>query len=180
MNRKPIYVLDATPIIYFAKIGKLDLILDICDARITVEVYSETVEKGGEHADSVKIKDAIRRGKMKVYGVKRERIVKALLRHAEIHLGEAETIAASKELDGLAVIDEEEARTIARMYGVRTAPGTLFLLFRLLRLKKMDVSDAEVMLTDLVTSGLYLDSRTLQGKRKAAKISREQESTVNL
>lgn len=25
MNKKPIYVLDATPIIYFAKIGKLEL-----------------------------------------------------------------------------------------------------------------------------------------------------------
>jgi len=161
MNKKPIYVLDATPIIYFAKIGKLELVLDICDAYITREVYSETVERGGGCADSVIIKDAVRRRRMKVYEIKQGMIVKALLRHAEIHPGEAETIAASKELDGIGVIDDEEARTIARTYGVKCVPGTLFLLFRLLQLKKIDKDDAEGMLADLIASGLYLDSRTL-------------------
>jgi len=34
-----------------------------------------------------------------------------------------------KELDGLAVVDEKEARMLARIYGIRSALGTLFLLF---------------------------------------------------
>lgn len=98
---------------------------------------------------------------MKVNEIKQRKVVKALLRHAEIHPGEAETIAASKELDGFGVIDDEEARVIARTYGVKSVPGTLFLLFRLLQLKKIDEDDAEGMLADLIASGLYLDSRTL-------------------
>jgi len=69
----------------------------------------------------------------------------------------------------------QRARTIARTYWVRTAPGKLFLLFRLLRLKKMDVSDAEGMLADLVTSGLYLDPRTLLRAKEKLQRYRERQ-----
>ena len=84
-----------------------------------------------------------------------------LLRHAEIHRGEAETLAAARELDGTVVVDEEEARMIARIYGIRTAPGTLFLLFQLLSLGKMNVDEADETLSSLVAAGLYLDPKTL-------------------
>lgn len=160
-SRKPIYVLDATAIIHFAKVGKLRLIFDVCDVYITREVYSETVKKDGKYPDSLIIKDAVDRGVLKVYGVREKMLVKALSRHPEIHVGEAETLAAAKELDGLAVIDEKEARTIAKIYGIRSAPGTLFLLFRLLKLKKISVEDADETLSDLIASGLYLDPKTL-------------------
>jgi predicted nucleic acid-binding protein len=159
-DRKPIYVLDATAIIHFAKVGKLNLFSDICDAYITKEVYSETVERV-RYPDSLVIKDIVEGGGLMVYDVKDKRIVEALLRHTEIHAGEAETLAAAKELDGLAVIDEKEARTLARIYGIRSAPGTLFLLFRLLKLGKLDVEEADETLNNLVSSGLYLDPKTL-------------------
>jgi len=160
-SKRPPYVLDATAVIHFAKIGKLRLITDICDAHITREVYHETVEVDEGQPDSLVIKDAVDHGELKVYDVVEKRLVKALLRHSEIHPGEAETLAAAKELGGLAVIDEKEARAIASIHGIRAAPGTLFLLFRLLKLEKIGVEEAEEALTDLITSGLYLDSKTL-------------------
>jgi len=160
-SKKPIYVLDATAVIHFAKVSKLKLIFDVCDAYITREVYSETVEKDGKYPDSLIIKDTVDRKELKVYDVREKRFVKTLLRHPEIHVGEAETLAAAKELDGLAVVDEKEARTIARIYGIRSAPGTLFLLFRLLKLEKISVDDADKTLSALIASGLYLDLKTL-------------------
>lgn len=160
-NRRPIYVLDATAVIYFAKVGKLKLIFDICDAYITREVYSETVERDGKYPNSLLIKDTVDRGELRVYDVKGKRFVKALARHPEIHAGEAETLAAARELRGLAVIDEKEARSLARIYGIKTAPGTLFLLFRLLRLEKINVDEADETLSNLIASGLYLDAKTL-------------------
>ena len=159
-GRKPIYVLDATAIIHFAKVGKLNLVCDICDAYITEEVYSETVESG-RYPDSLIIRDVVDGGGLRVYDIKDKRAVEALSRHPEIHVGEAETLAAAKELDGLAVIDEKEARTLARIYGIRSAPGTLFLLFRLLSLEKMDAEDVDETLNNLIDSGLYLDPKTL-------------------
>jgi predicted nucleic acid-binding protein len=76
-------------------------------------------------------------------------------------MGEAETLAAAKELNGLAIVDEAEARTIAKAYGIRTRTGTLFLLFRLLAPKRIEPTECERMLDELVQSGLYIDSRTL-------------------
>jgi len=159
-GREPIYVLDATAIIHFAKVGKLHLVSDICEAYITKEVYSETVEGGG-YPDSLIIRDVVDDGGLRVYDVEDERALEVLLRHPEIHAGEAEALAAAKELDGLAVIDEEEARSLARIYGIRSAPGTIFLLFRLLNLERMDAEEADETLSRLIASGLYLDPKTL-------------------
>lgn len=163
---KPTYLLDATATIHFAKINLLNLIFEISNPYITQEVYRETVERGNAYPDALVIKDAIETGKLKVYQIKNQKLLNPLLRHPEIHLGEAETIAAAQELDGIAVIDEKEARVIADLYKVETAPGCLFLLFRLLKLNKITISQAEKALEKLLASGLYLDPLTLTKARQ--------------
>ncbi len=129
---KPPCILDATATIHFVKISLLNLILEICDAYITEEVYREAVERGNTDPDALVIKDAIEIGKLKVFKIKDQKLLNAILRHSEIHDGEAETIAAAQELNGTAIIEEEEAKVIADLYEVESSPGCLFLLFRLL------------------------------------------------
>jgi len=101
------------------------------------------------------------RGKLRIYNIRNRGLVRALQRHPEIHLGEAETIAVAKELNAFAVIDEVEARAVARTYGVKTRTGTLFLLFKLRSLGRIDARACERILDELVESGLYIDSHTL-------------------
>jgi predicted nucleic acid-binding protein len=160
-SSRPIYVLDATPIIHFAKINRLTVVLAICEAYITREVYRETVERGQGRPDATVIQDAVERGELRVYDVRDRNIVKTFQRHPEIHMGEAETLAAAKELGAFAIVDEAEARTVAKTYGVKTRTGTLFLLFRLFALRRIDSADCERTLDELVESGLYIDSHTL-------------------
>jgi predicted nucleic acid-binding protein len=160
-SSRPIYVLDATPIIHFAKIDRLTLVLGICEAYATREVYRETVERGQGRPDATVIQDAVERAELKVYDVRDRNLVKMFQRHPEIHMGEAETLAAAKELNAFAIVDEAEARTIAKAYGVKTRTGTLFLLFRLLALKRIEFAECERTLDELVESGLYIDSHTL-------------------
>ena len=157
----PKYVLDATPIIHFSKINKIKLVLSICEAYMTREVYRETVEHAEGKPDAATILDAVERGELKVYDVGNRNLLRLLQRHPEIHSGEAETLAAAKELDAFAIIDEAEARAVAKTYGIRIRAGTLFLLFRLLALRKIDIPETEQLLDDLVESGLYVDSHTL-------------------
>ena len=166
MSKRPSYVLDATPIIHFAKISKLGLILSMCEAYITREVYAEAAERGQGRPDSMTIREAVERGELRVYDVRDRSAVKRLLRHRELHLGEAETMAAAKELNAYAVIDEAEARVVAKTYGVKTRTGTLFLLFRLLAKGLIDGATCEKLLDELVESGLYIDSRTLIRARR--------------
>jgi len=174
-SSEAVYALDATAIIHFAKIEKLSLILGICKAYIAREAYRETVERGEAKPDAMVIRDAIERGKLNVYDVRDRSLVRALQRHPEIHMGEAETLVAAKELDAPAIVDEAEARVIAKTYGVTTRTGTLFLLFKLLSLKRIDATECEGILDELVESGLYIDSRTLiRARQKIERKSLEQ------
>jgi predicted nucleic acid-binding protein len=154
-------VLDATPLIHFAKIDELTNALSICKAYMAREVYRETVERGRGKPDALVILGAVESQALNVYDVRDRGSVTKFLRHREIHLGEAETLAAAKELDAFAIIDEAEARAVANAYGVKYRTGTLFLLFRLLTQKKIDAEECESMLDKLVRSGLYVDSGTL-------------------
>lgn len=156
-NLKPIYVLNATPVIHFSKIGKLNQILDLCKAYIAEEVFLEVVERGNRYPDSLSIKEAINKGNLKVYQIKNQNYVKLLLRFPEIHKGEAETLIAAKELNGVAIIDDNNARIIAKILNIKAETGCLFLLFRLLKLKKINKIQAKKMLEDLIGSGLYLN-----------------------
>ena len=59
-----------------------------------------------------------------------------------------------------AIIDDKEARSVVELYDIRTHPGTLYVLFRLVAVRKLDAKVAEEKLDRMVDAGLYLDSRT--------------------
>ena len=159
LSGKPVYVFDATPVIHYVKIGKLGLVSGICEAVLVGEVYKEVTM--GEYPDAYLVKDLLEQGVLKVIDVVDRSTVDALLRFPGIHLGEAETLAVAKLLNGLAVLDDAEARAVAQVYGINAALGSLFLLFKLISSGVVDVEEAEDMLESLVNHGLYLDSRTL-------------------
>ena len=124
-------------------------------------LYRETVERGEGRPDAITIRDAIERRDLKVYEFRNRGLLKVFQRHLEIHMGEAKTLAAAKELDAYAVVDEAEARAVAKTYGLKRRTGTLFLLFKLLSLEQIEASECETILDELVESGLHIDSRTL-------------------
>ena len=164
MNNKPIYILDATPVIHFARIGKINHIPMICQPVIVESVYKETTRE--EYADGLIVKDHVDSETIKVYKAEDRGDVEALLRTKGIHLGEAETLAAAKSLDCTAIMDDSEARAVAEVYGIKAAPGTLILLFKLLSQKIISIEEAEDMLVKLVRNGLYLDSKTILRARE--------------
>ncbi len=159
LSGKPICVLDATPVIHYAKAGRLGLISEVCEPVIVGAVYREV--SAGDYPDALLVRDLVDNGSIQVCIVKDRVVVDALLRFPEIRLGEAETLVASRLLDGLAVVDDSAARAIADVFGYSVARGSLFLLFKLLSDGVLNVSEADELLGLLVENGLYLDSRTL-------------------
>jgi len=121
--------------------------------------------------DVMAIRDAAGRGKFKIHDVRQRRLVDALLTHPEIRGGEAETLAVARELNAFATVDEAEARVGSRNYAIKTRTGTLFLLFKLLTLRRIGPEECLRILDELVDSGLYADSLTLRRARQ--KIQRE-------
>jgi predicted nucleic acid-binding protein len=156
---KPRHVFDSTPLIYLAKTSLLEAALDSCEAYTTKSVVNETTENTA-YPDAITIKDSIEKGLIKIHSPGEAKI-KALSRHPEIHLGEAEVLVSSEELGAYAIIDDKEARSVAELYNIRTRPGTLYILFRLVAVGKLGKEEAEEKLDQMVNAGLYLDPRTL-------------------
>jgi predicted nucleic acid-binding protein len=156
---KPRHVFDSTPLIYLAKTSLLEAALESCEAYTTKSVMRETTENT-DYPDAITIKDSIERGQLRIHSPG-EAKVKALTRHTELHLGEAEVLASAEELGAYAIIDDKEARSVAELYDIRTRPGTLYVLFRLVAVGELDPRTAEEKLDQMVDAGLYLDPRTL-------------------
>lgn len=119
-------ILNATPLIIFGKIDKLDLLENVF-GRIVIcsEVYTEVVQKGIEinapdaylvreliDASRIEVKELSQKGK-KVYE-KIKRIYK------QLDKGEAETIAlVLQEGEKEVLMDEDIGRKIARLHGIK-------------------------------------------------------------
>lgn len=117
-------VSNATPIIAFSRINRLDLFHEITgDIMIPQEVFKELYEH--ERADVPVLK---RSRWIKVKKVRAQADVKLLL--PSLDKGEAEVIILSKELGaGLVVIDELTARKVAIMMGLPVIGSVGLLLY---------------------------------------------------
>jgi len=153
-------VLDATPLIHLTKAGLLEATLGSFEVIVAERVLDE-VTRGEAHPDAVIIRAAADDGRIKVHKPHDGDMVRALMRHREIHRGEAETMSTAIELGVAAVMDNGVAWAVAKLYGVPTKPGALYILFMLVSLGLLDPGDAEDRLDQMVKTGLYLDSRTL-------------------
>jgi predicted nucleic acid-binding protein len=152
---------DAGPLIHLAKIGLLNLLREtFTTITIPSEVRAEVVERGKEKgfADAFLIEEAIQNGWIKVVDVKIPDEFLELCHRAGVDKGEAEALRYAKEKGGLALLDDESPRDLARSLGI-PVKGTLGILVEAVRkgrlaktaaLKKLDeLSDLMYMSGEL-------------------------------
>ncbi|MEA3255837.1 MAG: DUF3368 domain-containing protein [Candidatus Altiarchaeota archaeon] len=147
-------VSNASPLIYLAKVGKLHLLKELFGKiLIEEEVKREVVDRGKEEgaADSIVIEESIREGWIIVKRIKDKRKFKG------IHLGETNTILLAKELESMALIDEEDAREVARAFGLKTR-GTLYVLKRCQEQGIISKKEAIRILDDMLSEGFRLSA----------------------
>jgi predicted nucleic acid-binding protein len=155
-------VLDATPLIYLTRVG-LSWVFEELEgekytpARVKVEVVDGGVGKG--------VPDALVLEKMfqnRVFIVKapgNNGFVKRLLDVRGLHVTDAEVIALARELDGVAVIDDEAARKTARIFGVSYV-GTPFILMRSIVQGLITKEAARQAIREMISSGWRCDVET--------------------
>ncbi|MDL1944937.1 DUF3368 domain-containing protein [Chloroflexi bacterium CFX2] len=115
-------VADAGPLIFLAKLGRLDLLAGD-DIRVPAAVMVEISAKADEACKQIEqAADAW----LKVQEVGNREIVQMLL--ADLDLGEAEVIALAKEINADSILlDDLDARRFARRVGLSTI-GTIGIL----------------------------------------------------
>jgi len=164
-------VSNATPLIYLAKIGKIDLLRKVFkEVFIPEEVKVEAVDEGKKlgEKDAYIIEKAINDGWLKVLTVVPIDVPVKLER------GEIAVLSLAKSLGVKEVlIDEVSARTVARLLGL-IPRGTIFILLKALEIKEVDFNEFLECLGELVNQGFRLREEIyLEAIRKARRIVKE-------
>ena len=127
-------IVNATPLIIFGKIGKLQLLKDVfTKIIISPEVYKEVVQKGIEikAPDAYLVKEFVDMGEIKVKKLNNEgkkSFDKIKRIYKQLDEGESSTIALVLQEEASEVLmDEDIGRKIVRLYGIK-ARGSLRVL----------------------------------------------------
>lgn len=148
---------NTSPLMYLAKLGKLDLLKDLF-GKIVIpdEVYKEAVLKGKEEKflDALVIERAIKDNWIEV---KKIDIIKEIQEFApEIDLGEISVISLAKKLNpNLILMDDASARTIAESFRFNVK-GTLYVLLKAYKNKLIDKKEIKELFKDLILLGFRI------------------------
>jgi len=151
---KPL-IFDATPIIYLGKIDFLEKIKHFPEYKYTTEsVYNEVVVEGKKSGrpEVFHIENIIESGIIKLKIPFNEQYKFHLLENPRIHKGDADVLALATELDGIALLDDEEARGMAEVEGIEHH-GTVYLLLRMVRMELITTDEAIEGLNEMIHLG---------------------------
>jgi predicted nucleic acid-binding protein len=164
-------VSNATPLIYLAKVGKIDFLRKVFgEVFIPEEVKIEVVDRGkllGER-DAYVIEKAIGEGWLKVLTTE---VVKVPIK---LESGEVAVLSLAKKL-GLreVLLDEVSARVAARLLDL-TPRGTVFVLLKALEKKEIDLNGFLEVLDQLIRYGFRLKEEVyVEAVREARRIVAE-------
>jgi len=147
-------VINSSPIIALAKIGRLELLRNLFNkVSLTEQVYKEIMSKPS-YTEAIAIKKAVENDKwIKVQKI--DEIKSALGK------GEASSISLALKLNEPLIIDDKKAAFVASTLGIK-CHGTLYVV--LLALKKKIIKDKKEaidIVNQLIDNKLYLSSDTL-------------------
>ena len=150
-------VADATPLIHLSKIGKITLLKNVFSrVIIPAAVFREVVVKGREKAkidaEIIATQPWITQQQLTE---KQQEEVKALVKVANIGLGEAEAIILAKHEKKALLIDDAVGVQVAQSFNIDTY-WTTSVLFRAVHEEKITKEEARTIVENLVQTGYRL------------------------
>lgn len=162
-------VSNASPLIYLAKVGRIDFLREVFgEVFVPEEVKVEVVDKGkllGEK-DAYVVEKAIAEGWIKVH------VTEVLEVPIKLERGEAAALSLAKKLGIKEVlVDEASARAAARLMDL-TPRGTIFVLLKVLERKIIDLDGFLEVLDQLIRHGFRLKEEVyVEAVRTARRIA---------
>jgi len=81
-----------------------------------------------------------------------KKYISFLLENPNIHSGDADVLGLASELNGIAILDDEEARGMAQIEGIEHH-GTIYLLLRMLKMKLLTEEETLAGLNEMIRMG---------------------------
>lgn len=151
---KPL-IFDATPLIYLGKVNLIEKIKHFPEDKYTTKsVYREVVEGGkkGGRPEAMLIENLVKGGIIKLKTPTDKRYISHLQENPKIHEGDVDVLALTYELDGVALMDDEEARGMAEIEGIEHH-GTIYLLLRMMKMKLLTKGEVLGGLNEMIRMG---------------------------
>ena len=154
-NPKKYFILNASPLIYFCKIGLSHVFTEFSEEKYTTpKVIDEVVDRGKDlgFPDSLLIEQLVKDRIIKVSAPKNEDFIKVLAQIPELHAAEIQVLALAKELDGIAILDDGDARQAAKIFNIEVH-GSAYLLLRLNYRGNITKEKARAALDNMIAVG---------------------------
>ncbi len=151
------WVFDATPLIYLAKVDRLPLVqhLDapcVIPERVSEEVVATGIEEG--YPDARRIERSVEDERFDVVSVETTSLLSRLQENSNLSDADIAVLAYADARDGVAVMDETYGRDVASTEGITTR-GTAFLVLKLAKEGAITVDDARTVIDSMIDEGWY-------------------------
>jgi predicted nucleic acid-binding protein len=151
------WVFDATPLIYLAKVEHLDLINHLDGPCVTPErVYAEVVERGVQegYPDARRIERRIDADLVEVVTVETSPLMDRLRRNPNCSDVDVAVLAHAATTDGIAVMDDRFGRDVAATEDIPTR-GTAYLVLSLVPEGVLTSDEARSVIDAMLDVGWY-------------------------
>jgi len=151
------WVFDATPLIYLAKVDRLALVQHLEASCVLPErVYEEVVETGLEqgYPDARRIERSVDADRFDILSVEITTLLTRLQDNSNLSDADVAVLACADAHDGVAVMDETYGRDVAAAEGITTR-GTAYLVLKLASEGTLSVDDARTVIDAMIDEGWY-------------------------
>ena len=152
------WVFDATPLIYLAKVDRLDLIETLDGACLVPErVYHEVVTDGIEagYADARRIEKRVEDDTLEVVAVDESATVGSLASNPGLSDADIAVLACAHSRDCVAVMDEAVGRSAAEIEVIETR-GTAFVVLSAVSDGAISPEDGRAAIDAMIDQGWYV------------------------
>jgi predicted nucleic acid-binding protein len=148
-------VFNATLLVYLTKVGLSRVFEELKDEKLTsLSVKREVVDEGKRRgfADVIILDKLFLKGVFKVVEPRDKVFLETLLQTRGLHVADAEVLTIAKEHGGIAIIDDDVARKMAKIYGISYA-GTPYILAKAVFEGIITKERAKQAVNDMVFAG---------------------------
>jgi predicted nucleic acid-binding protein len=162
---KPL-VFDSTPLIYLTKASLAELLKDISEQKFTTaSVFEEVVREGKKkNAPEASLLETLFKEEIiKVHNISNKKYLNYVKEMATgnemqpLHEAEAEVLCLTKELNGIAIADDQVARSVARILGIELH-GTGYILGKIFATGKIGKEKLVEKVKEMRDSGWYVSA----------------------
>ncbi|MFC6863067.1 DUF3368 domain-containing protein [Halomicroarcula sp. GCM10025817] len=151
------WVFDATPLIYLAKVDQLAIVENLDASCVIPErVYIELVETGLDqgYPDARRIERSVDANRFDIVTVEPTSLLSRLQTNDTLSDADVAVLACAAAHDSVAVMDETYGRDVAAAEGITTR-GTAYFVLKLASEGPISVDDARTVIDAMIDEGWY-------------------------